>query len=90
MDITEKRIVEVEREVLVKKVCDFCGKEIKENWFRVTTSHSDWGADSGDSVELKDACCPECVLKFATDYINEAYEYMYNTQEIEIEHKKWV
>ena len=89
MEITEKRTVEEVREVLVGRKCDFCGRIVdKYNWFRVTTSHGEWGTDSGDSYEYRDACGPECVLGFAEAYVRKAHSQNPNTLCIEIEHKR--
>lgn len=94
MRITERKEVtrvEVE-EVIVGRKCDICGSEIKKhkeygyNYFVIHTWHHDWGNDSIESHEYRDACCPDCVMTFTKDYINESYETVSNTREIEIEH----
>ena len=96
MQITERREVtrvQVE-DVLIGRRCDVCGGEIvKEaefphwyNYFVIRTHHSDWGNDSIDSLELKDACCAECALKYAGEYIRDAYKRVRDTETIEIEH----
>lgn len=89
MDITEKKTVERIEEVVVGKKCDFCGRTVdNHNYFCVVTSHNDWGNDSIDSFEYQDACCSDCVLKFAEEYIKSAYDDPCNTKRIEIEHMR--
>lgn len=79
----------VRREKVTSRVCDVCYKTVDpENYFRITTSHCDWGNDSVDSYEFYDACCPECLLEFTESYVKQAYEDKYNTRCIEIEHKR--
>ena len=40
--------------------CDICGKEITGPHWSVMTGHHDWGNDSVDSVQHKDACSGLC------------------------------
>lgn len=95
MGIVEtKEITHVEKEEkIVKRICDICNEEIKlsndghsYNYFVIHTWHHDWGNDSVESHDYLDACCPDCVMKFTKDYIESAYERIYNTKEIEISH----
>lgn len=95
MKITERKEVThvTVDEVIVGRKCDICGSDIRKtdlatiyNYFVIHTWHSDWGYDSVDSHEYRDACCPDCVMKFAKEYIEDAFERPYNTHEIEIEH----
>lgn len=71
------------REVLIRKlkrvrtciVCDRCGKEIncldpRGLYYRVTTGHHDWGAESCESVEKFDIC-PECITGFTGQYLKD-------------------
>lgn len=44
------------------------------------------GNDSIDSHEYFDACCPECAMKFAKDYIQDSFNRMFNSRTIEIKH----
>lgn len=89
MLIEEERKIERVETTPVKRICDFCQKEIDcSNWFRITTSHHDWGNDSCDSIEHKDACSAKCALAFATDYIQKSEADKYNTKEITIEHER--
>lgn len=80
-------------EVIVGRKCDVCGKDIEKsrdgmnyNYFVIHTHHCDWGNDSVDSHEYYDACCPECVMKFTKDYVEDSFVRMYNSKVIEIEH----
>lgn len=77
----------VTRKVCVKKttICDVCGKKITGGYYDVTTSHSDWGRDSVDSLEYNDVCSEKCLRKLFDEYI-EISTGDYNTQKIVIEH----
>lgn len=85
------------RSVVVGRVCDICGKPIPSaQWhelkpfYKITTGHFDWGNDSCDSVETKDACSPVCATKLAIKYLNDTYGKR-NSAYIEIEHiNSWV
>ena len=89
MLIEEERKVECVETTPVKRVCDFCQKEIDcSNWFRITTGHNDWGNDSCESIVNYDACSSRCAIDFAEEYIREAGEHKFNTKHIEIEHKR--
>ena len=89
MLIEETRKVEHVESTPVKRICDFCQKEIDcSNWFLITTGHHDWGNDSIDSVEHYDACSSRCTIGFAEKYIRDAGEDKFNTKYIEIEHKR--
>lgn len=89
MLIEEKRKVEKIETKPIKRICDICQKEIDcNNWFTITTSHHDWGNDSCESLETKDACSSKCVLKFASEYIEEAEKNKFNTRDIKIEHRR--
>ena len=90
MKITEKREVtkKVIEDVLLGRKCDICGKQIEKiqsgfyNYFVIHTWHHDWGNDSCESHEYKDACSPECVMNFTQTYISDAYVRPFNTHEI--------
>lgn len=85
----EKKEHTIIKETPVKVICDICWKEVDpNNWFRITTSHHDWGNDSIDSYEQFDACSHKCAISFVNDYLREAYENEYNTKDIEIEHMR--
>lgn len=88
-EITELIEEKVRREKVTSRVCDICAKTVDpSNYFRITTSHMDWGNDSCDSYDYYDACCPECLLEFTESYVKQAYEDKYNTRCIKIEHKR--
>lgn len=85
----EKKEHTIIKETPVKVICDVCGNEVNpKNWFRITTSHSDWGNDSIDSYESFDVCSDKCAVMFASKYLKDAYEDEYNTKDIEIEHRR--
>lgn len=84
---TETKVVRYEKPT--ERLCDICGKPVNpHNWFRITTSHSDWGNDSIESYETGDACSPECVLKFTREYVEDSFDNEHNTKVIEIEHRR--
>ena len=71
------------REVLIRKikrvrtciVCDRCGNEIncldpRGLYYRVTTGHHDWGAESCESTENFDIC-QECIADFTGQYLKD-------------------
>ena len=88
----------VEKECVVLKKCDACGKDIpptSRKWsvdrkvtpyFHITTHHDDWGEDSIESYEYLDACCPECAMKIACEYIGKLFDEN-NSRKIEIAHE---
>ena len=83
----KERIVRESRPLYI--TCDICGARVDpSNYFRFNTQHYDWGNDSIDSLEKFDACSPECVIKFASKYLEDAYKDKYNTREIKIEHMR--
>ena len=78
----------IQREVVERK-CDICGKLIDpSNWFRIITSHHDWGNDSIESVESRDSCSAACTNEFSNEYINDSYNSSLNTKEINITHMR--
>lgn len=93
MKITEKKEVthvSVD-EVIVGRKCDICGKNIEKrngfyNYFVIHTWHHDWGNDSIESHRYKDGCCPECVMKFTQEYIEDSFANPLNSHEMEISH----
>lgn len=78
--ITKKVVKEVEQIVSEEFVCDVCGKKgnyeslirglEKTCYYRITIGHYDWGNDSCDSIEYKDACCTDCLLKIFNEWLN--------------------
>ena len=98
MQITEKKEVTrttVEK-VIIGRKCDVCKRDInkvadargwrKYNYFLIHTWHNDWGNDSVDSNEYYDACCSECVIKFASKYLHDAQDVGENTMAMEVTH----
>ena len=95
----------IENEVVTNIFCDVCKKEIEPcdsrthycgqefkiyHYLRITTHHIDWRNGSVDSYERFDACCPECAMKFAKEYVENAYESgekRHNSRVIEIENQ---
>ncbi len=77
-----EKIVEKKERNLEYIRCDCCNKKV-ENYFKVTTSHNDWGRDSCDSIETKEICI-SCIDEFLSSYIKE----MSDTGDIEIEKKR--
>jgi hypothetical protein len=81
--ITKKVVKEVEQVVSEEFVCDVCGKKGNYRsetcgsryesaiYYRVTTGHYDWGNDSCDSIENKDACCTDCLLRIFSEWLND-------------------
>lgn len=69
--------------------CDVCEKVIPASWhdenskyFEVTTGHHDWGSESIESRETIDVC-PECLLKYISDYFKNASTTAYLEVETE-------
>ena len=98
------KVTREKRRVLERK-CDICNRMIEHtetvnwgggkqgklyNYYKIHTWHNDWGNDSVDSHVYYDACCPDCVLKFAGEYLDNAYETAPNTMGIEITHVRWI
>jgi hypothetical protein len=62
----------VEKNVVRQTVCDGCGRAEDgepESWLHVISSHGDWGNDSGDSFEYRDACSARCFLAVALQVV---------------------
>lgn len=89
-----KTIVTAEVRECIAIKCNVCGKIIhcdssgyKTNdrtYYEVTTSHSDWGNDSCESIKNFDIC-PDCVVGFVDRYLKEAKEDDVSTAHIEIQ-----
>lgn len=90
----------IEKECVISKRCDVCGKDIPPTpksfageytpYYKIITHHNDWGNDSIDSYEYKDACSPECALKICQEYIPYGFKSR-NSRIITIEHRNcWV
>jgi hypothetical protein len=78
----KKKVVE-EKKTLDLVTCDVCKKVIhdKELFFRVSTSHSDWGNDSFESLEHEDICSEKCLREKVEEYIKDKSD----TKHIDIE-----
>lgn len=86
--ITEKRLVETDVVISNKVICDVCGKEIKkQDFWRVTTHHYDWGPDIIESYEYYDCCSEECLNTKFYNYVEESAGG-YNTMHFEVEHTR--
>lgn len=85
---------EVEKTISSVGICDICGKEFNykqlpyrekiASYYHIVTGHHDWGNDSVDSVESRDACCDECLLRFTQDWLRDKDVACSNTAYIEI------
>ena len=88
----------IEKECVIAKRCDACGKNIppisksfpREHtpYYEIKTHHNDWGNDSIESYEYKDACSLECALKICQEYIPYGFKGN-NSRTIEVEHRSW-
>ena len=70
-------------------LCDVCGKEITNHYWRLTTFHNDWVFEPYDSNEYFDLCSPECIQDKFNEYKNESNNSC-NTMEFQMEHIKSV
>lgn len=92
--ITRKVMKEVEETVESIGVCDICGKEFHydpglagnkiASYYHIATGHHDWGNDSIDSVESRDACCDECLFRFIQEWLKDKDVIRSNTAYIDI------
>lgn len=92
--ITRKVMREVEETVSSIGICDICGKEFdykpslgkekKANYYQIVTGHYDWGNDSVESVESRDACCDECLSIFMQEWLKDEDVICSNTAYINI------
>lgn len=92
--ITRKVMKEIEETVSSVGICDICGKEFNyEPWhfgekmasyYHIRTGHYDWGNDSCESVESRDACCDECLSRFTQKWLKNKDVISSNTAYIEI------
>ena len=93
MDIKQEKEVKRINKVVVGKKCDYCGADIEPSrdyhlkyYFSVITGHRDWGNDSHESRENKDACSLDCVKKAMDEYYTDTSKTSY----IEIERDQFV
>lgn len=72
MIITKKMVVAKTEEIEIGIKCDVCKRAIenKQQYWRVTTGHHDWGNDSIESIEHIDVCSAQCMVSIVNDYIN--------------------
>lgn len=92
--ITRKVMREVEETVSSVGICDICGKEFNykprlgrekiANYYHIITGHYDWGNDSCESIEYRDACCDECLSKFTQEWLKDEDVICSNTAYINI------
>lgn len=96
--ITKKVIKEVEETISSVGVCDVCGKEFnyyeegfnktkRAHYYHIVTGHYDWGNDSCDSIESKDACSDECLSRFTQEWLKNKDVIRSDTAYIEINKK---
>lgn len=63
----------VTEKILLSTRCDVCGHEIPKGtkYWRLTTSHGDWGNDSCESFEHFDLCSLGCIQTKLNHYLHE-------------------
>lgn len=63
------------RQVTVAIECDHCNRRVEEadptGWHHFSSSHTDWGNDSIESVESHDVCSWACYLAIVRDLVND-------------------
>lgn len=80
-------------------ICDVCGKEFnyheeglnktkRATYYHIVTGHHDWGNDSCDSIEFRDACCDECLSRFIQEWLKDKNVIRSDTAYIEISKEK--
>ena len=91
--ITRKVMREVEETVSSVGICDICGKEFNyeprhkaktASYYHIVTGHHDWGNDSCESVDSRDACCNECLSRFTQEWLKDEDVLSSDTAYIEI------
>ena len=97
-NVTQKVMKEVEETVSSVGICDVCGKEFNyeskfarfgrgdkiASYYHIVTGHYDWGNDSCESREGRDACCNECLSKFTQEWLKNKDVISSSTAYIEI------
>jgi len=94
-EITRKVMKEVEETVSSVGICDICGKEFNyeskfgrgdkiASYYHIRTGHYDWGNDSCESIEGRDACCDECLSRFTQEWLKNKDVIRSDTAYIEI------
>ena len=88
---TNKVVKEFEEVVSEVIICDVCGKPLHYDnnhyavYYHIRTGHRDWGNDSCESIEYKDACCDECLAKLSQGWINDEEVKSSHTAYFEVE-----
>lgn len=92
--ITRKVVKEVEETISSIGICDICGKEFNykpwlrgekiASYYHIATGHHDWGNDSCESVQSRDACSDECLSRFTQEWLKNEDVINSNTAYIEI------
>jgi hypothetical protein len=76
MKIYEEKEVMKKEKILKTVICDECKKDINQletdHYYSVSTHHSRWGNDSGDSWEYLELCSYDCLLKNIKKYFSNA------------------
>ena len=70
-----------------KRYCDVCKTQITGHYWSICTQHSDWGAESVESIEHTDACSASCLMEKLAEYVENSNGEN-NTYEIEVVHQK--
>ena len=83
MEINEYRNVTTKQRVLIAIKCDVCGEYIVGDYWKLTTSHNDWGNDSVESCEFFQLCSHSCIRKKLKDYFDDCQSS--STQEFDLE-----
>lgn len=77
-------VEKVTKEQMITDInCDICNRRISGKFWRLTTSHRDWGNDSCDSIRKYDICSRDCIDKMLTNYMKECINSY--TQEFDLE-----
>ena len=91
--IIKKTIKEVDEVIGEIVVCDVCNKEVPYagnfayelcRYYKIRTGHYDWGNDSCDSVEYRQVCSEECLLKAVNGWLKDKDNKKSDTAYIEI------
>lgn len=74
--------IQVTQRGVQSTTCDGCGKFAQgepEDWVHLTCGHEDWGNDSIDSQEDRDACSGACLLKVLDEIVKDYGEQPHPT-----------
>lgn len=86
-EVCTKEVVDVDNSHVY---CDYCDVEIPidSKFYHITTGHYDWGHDSCESVEYKQICSSDCLVKYITyNYTENHGLHRSDSQFCEIEKK---